>query len=1177
MPRNFSPAPFSWCDLRWGISNFKSENVLRLCLNGIEDCDPFFVGLLGNYYGSIPKKLSKKQKDALCDKFPGLRELISSHLSFTDIEMRYYLLNKQSKTDLCLFYFTKDNNDYSPSSIYQKLNFFLTNFWNNRINKIDVKLKKWQEDIVDDKFTISKEIDNFWSKSGNLNLENTAITDLTNCIVNKFPTNNHPNLELILNEQVYYYELLNKKYFSIGYDDIYIKINEWLSKSSNEDCAMIWGLPNTGKTQIATHILRQCENSDHIVLFYYVGASRSEDTPLYIMRSILYQLCRTLDLDFDKYVAIKDVDKIKEILYSIFKDVKRNIVVLIDGIGPKILSSREMLNSFISWIPLKCDNVKYIFSSERILPNNGRVENFEVKINQSVIYSFMKEYLASEYLISDGKLEKKFNDNNFLFSDLNDIKTTIDEILIGNIKNSEKINNIKLDPQVSVYTRIDSILSNNKYLKGNQEQEIRKGLIFLSLSEYGIFEVDVYSLFSDKQTWTILYSYIYPYLSSKGRIGLSNSISTVFLNNTENLDQYRLALSNWLNIINKDNDYTLEIISQYSKMTDKMYLLKYISNANILFYLLDVDQDKLSYYLLQIENNFGLLELNNHIEEDLDKEYADDILKKIVFYLKITNFYIEVLPRYNYALHYIEKSEMITKENILTNQVNDDVYISKVNVLTAMCRFKEAKQILDSSLIKNSSKELILRAKIYDNDYQSKKERNQAIDIYLQIIEQNNLDSYDLYLTALNRICRLQGVINVKDNEKYIEKFNQIFYNHIPPGSHLYYKHLPEKEVLSLFMNGFQGTKVGTEEEMKFFDTIKDIHKQIHESYSHSLGSCIEECNCLLLLKELIDKKTDIYEKRNDFDNHKQCVKESFNYAKDYHDLMITVYRPDSLEYALATFTLSNSFKDLALVEPFNKVENLEKALEYSRISENIWDNAHMNDHILKAKLYHNRAYILLELNKYKDALLIIRKSIKIKENICNENEMSLFDSYMRELYVLNRMIIWGIGDYNCNINDFKKRLSLTIDKIKELNNEIFEEKLDVLYNYQKFLEKSEYSNSMAQCLYILGNCAFMAREIAQMLKEKTSELVNKDLDFYFTMWENENLKFHKMLEDKGLLSTFDEKFPKYKEYKETYKELHLIKEERKKDVMQMKDLLELADRIISNVSSYNYDIFRRR
>src|SRR3954452_10618994 len=44
-------------DLRWGITGEQAENdeVLDLCLRQIDECRPFFLGLLGQRYGWVPR------------------------------------------------------------------------------------------------------------------------------------------------------------------------------------------------------------------------------------------------------------------------------------------------------------------------------------------------------------------------------------------------------------------------------------------------------------------------------------------------------------------------------------------------------------------------------------------------------------------------------------------------------------------------------------------------------------------------------------------------------------------------------------------------------------------------------------------------------------------------------------------------------------------------------------------------------------------------------------------------------------------------------------------------------------------------------------------------------------------------------------------------------------------
>src|SRR6266550_4652914 len=45
-------------DLRWGVTRDQAENdeALDLCLQQIDECRPFFIGILGERYGYVPTK-----------------------------------------------------------------------------------------------------------------------------------------------------------------------------------------------------------------------------------------------------------------------------------------------------------------------------------------------------------------------------------------------------------------------------------------------------------------------------------------------------------------------------------------------------------------------------------------------------------------------------------------------------------------------------------------------------------------------------------------------------------------------------------------------------------------------------------------------------------------------------------------------------------------------------------------------------------------------------------------------------------------------------------------------------------------------------------------------------------------------------------------------------------------
>lgn len=92
---------FKEVDFRWGITDEQvaEGKLLPICFEAIDRCRPFFIGLLGEYYGWIPDTLP----DSLLKKDPWLAEHYGR--SITELEMRYGVLHKPHDSECALFYF----------------------------------------------------------------------------------------------------------------------------------------------------------------------------------------------------------------------------------------------------------------------------------------------------------------------------------------------------------------------------------------------------------------------------------------------------------------------------------------------------------------------------------------------------------------------------------------------------------------------------------------------------------------------------------------------------------------------------------------------------------------------------------------------------------------------------------------------------------------------------------------------------------------------------------------------------------------------------------------------------------------------------------------------------------------------------------------------------------------
>src|ERR1039458_5945880 len=90
-------------DLRWGIAEEQStrKENLKLCLDEIRSCRPFFIGLLGERYGWAPGPDAYTAD--LQEEQPWLRGLAGK--SVTELEILQGVLNNPEMAGRSFFYF----------------------------------------------------------------------------------------------------------------------------------------------------------------------------------------------------------------------------------------------------------------------------------------------------------------------------------------------------------------------------------------------------------------------------------------------------------------------------------------------------------------------------------------------------------------------------------------------------------------------------------------------------------------------------------------------------------------------------------------------------------------------------------------------------------------------------------------------------------------------------------------------------------------------------------------------------------------------------------------------------------------------------------------------------------------------------------------------------------------
>jgi len=87
-------------DLRWGVTGEEAEQgkVLDVCLDEVERCQPFFIGLLGERYGCVPPKYSVPDEP----QYDWLKSIGPSY-SLTHLEIHQAVLRNPATSTQALF------------------------------------------------------------------------------------------------------------------------------------------------------------------------------------------------------------------------------------------------------------------------------------------------------------------------------------------------------------------------------------------------------------------------------------------------------------------------------------------------------------------------------------------------------------------------------------------------------------------------------------------------------------------------------------------------------------------------------------------------------------------------------------------------------------------------------------------------------------------------------------------------------------------------------------------------------------------------------------------------------------------------------------------------------------------------------------------------------------------
>lgn len=1073
--------PFSWCDLRFGVASFDQEYTLKLCLNNIELSSPSFIGLIGDSYGSIPCELDKKQINSL-SVFKGVPKMVKKQMGFTEIEMRYFLNNYSDDNSLD-FYFFVGNKD-TQSIAYESKSFL--SFIKHPIFTIANLIKGTKEDrlLQWKKFVLNNTKQSFvsnWHLHEDSNLDADLVYQtLKEAIECKFKLPKCPKEELYWNEQHTFLEnILTKTYNFFNFDCNSRFIDR-------KDILNLYSPNATGKTYFAAYQINRANKAGTLCFFYFVGGSRVMDTPITIWKGVLYQVCKFINKDYTEYTSISSCEQLRNALSECLQTIKRETLIVIDGFGDDVSCSIEHRNTILSDFPDPQTNIKYIVTSNEEIPNTSRSISFEYSGAFLQTKKFLQLYLHSNCELSDINCLMSSLGNE---TDIRIAKHSADEFLIK--KNYSCTYN-------DIAERILNQLSHKNQLLGDQDDIFYQGLyetvIYLSITKQGILESNICKVCNiNAEQWTIVYGYLSPYFKSLGNIKLPTKLAEEFLNRCDNVDKLRQKYIERIRKYNSLPECLKEILYQASYLDNRFYLCDILSEANNLCLLYDIDINLIPEFLTIIEKHGLLKQFQDSLDNCIENhDIGIENLNKIV-----TTFY-KVFPRYAIARHYIEISDKYCAGRTIDTGILANYHSIKAELCISCGQYNVALGIvktLDDLIDKSKEyaeqyghlmvKNLLLKAKLYNNDFQTISPKIKALEYYRQIIDEyNHIVSKEMLLDILHDYIMLN---RNNDVSKCINDFYSLYSNNsiVREQSLLYWKHKNNVSTHKLVLNRYDA------ESPEVDNLLDKMLSEIDEALIRYPFS-VDILSQLGFFLDLSFARIKKLSKKNIFDQYRENVIIMQHWVEKYVYLSDLIYSKDSKDFAVAMFKSSDLYKELSFINPLLESEYLNRSLEYSIIAENTYDKINQSTNLLTAIIYHNRADIYTKLSDYDNALACINNAISIKEELHLHDESRIFISFKRRVEILLDHIL-----HTTDITSANEYITLCRHYIDDL-------KLDFIQNPKEIHFKDEVQKMETEFSLYVNNERERQLKLAYLKFEKfkrchkTIQVENKRADKSF-------------------------------------------------------------------------------
>jgi nephrocystin-3 len=593
-------------DLRWGISEEQStrKETLKLCLNEISACRPYFIGLLGERYGWIPG--DDAYTADLKEDQPWLKDLLGK--SVTELEILYGVLNNPEMAGHAFFYFR------DPQYAHEKGVDFLPE--NNSSSQKQDSLKR-----IIRKTCIEKNIPLHENYPDPRSLATLVLNQLKAAIDKEFPLFQIPNKwEREIRNQESYAE--SRRSIYIGRPEYFAALDKHITGEGPP--MVIHGESGSGKSALLINWIAHWKKNhpEDFIFQHYIGSS--EDSAIYWMIMLRMMVEIKSWLDDPKELAESEEDIKRDFPLWLSKarirayTKKIRFIIVLDGLN--FIEDKEQ-GKLLSWLPeqqfkrtlrLVIANIPKEFSKDIEIQNWStlQIQPLTKDERKRMVIEYLWRFSKKLDLPRLERITNSKATDNPLY-----LKFLLDELRITGTHD-------KLDARLDDYLAAKDIpaLLGKIIARYQKDYEYdRKGLVRDTLgliwaSRRGLSEAELLQLLKDDNLpqlplaiWTPLRAALEENLIDRsGILNFANNyftscIEKTFVTDQETKNYFRLALANFFETQRPSlrNSDELPWLLMKTKLFDR--LRKCLINIDHFLYIIVRNENELLHYWILLK------------------------------------------------------------------------------------------------------------------------------------------------------------------------------------------------------------------------------------------------------------------------------------------------------------------------------------------------------------------------------------------------------------------------------------------------------------------------------------------------------------------------------------------------------------------------------------------------